>query len=183
MPSYNCSACGETHNSMADIQACHAAKKQASSIDTMSAAVAAENKVTEEPKEQEATAEQKPVVAKYRKLPVVIEAYQAKEELQIETLEGTMTANPGDWIIKGVNGELYPCKPDIFAKTYEPVREGDFIPAPTDDRGKVIILREHLPERIRDAAKYMSIGQYGSLLLLGVLREKGFVIEEGEMGR
>jgi hypothetical protein len=37
----------------------------------------------------------------------------------INTLEGVMTANPGDYIIRGVNGELYPCKPDIFAKTYE----------------------------------------------------------------
>lgn len=38
----------------------------------------------------------------------------------IETLEGFMTANYGDWIITGVNGERYPCKPDIFEKTYEP---------------------------------------------------------------
>lgn len=41
--------------------------------------------------------------------------------IDIETLEGTMTALPGDWIIKGVQGEFYPCKPDIFAATYEPV--------------------------------------------------------------
>jgi hypothetical protein len=39
--------------------------------------------------------------------------------LIIETLEGTMTAIPGNYIIKGVNGEFYPCKPDIFDKTYE----------------------------------------------------------------
>ena len=38
----------------------------------------------------------------------------------IETLEGTMRANLLDWIIRGVKGELYPCKPDIFAATYEP---------------------------------------------------------------
>ena len=38
---------------------------------------------------------------------------------KILTLEGTMTANVGDWIIRGVNGEHYPCKPDIFEKTYE----------------------------------------------------------------
>ena len=38
----------------------------------------------------------------------------------IETLEGTMRADPGDWIIRGVKGEFYPCKPDIFAETYEP---------------------------------------------------------------
>jgi hypothetical protein len=44
-------------------------------------------------------------------------------ELYIETLEGKMTAKPNDWIIKGVNGEFYPCKPDIFHKTYELVEE------------------------------------------------------------
>lgn len=40
--------------------------------------------------------------------------------LEIETLEGTMMADRGDWIIQGVQGELYPCKPDIFEATYEP---------------------------------------------------------------
>ncbi|MDE2469106.1 MAG: hypothetical protein KGL35_10290, partial [Bradyrhizobium sp.] len=42
-------------------------------------------------------------------------------EIEIETLEGRMTARPGDWIIKGVKGEFYPCKPDIFEATYEAV--------------------------------------------------------------
>jgi hypothetical protein len=41
--------------------------------------------------------------------------------IQIDTLEGTMLASPGDWIIKGVSGEFYPCKPDIFEQTYEAV--------------------------------------------------------------
>lgn len=41
--------------------------------------------------------------------------------LSIHTLEGDMMAEHGDYIIKGVNGEFYPCKPDIFAKTYEVV--------------------------------------------------------------
>lgn len=41
--------------------------------------------------------------------------------LIIKTLEGEHLASIGDWIIKGVNGEFYPCKPDIFEKTYEPV--------------------------------------------------------------
>lgn len=81
---------------------------------------------------------------KFRKKPVVIDAvlwdgnvstlvdlgfYEntvsqdlLSKTLQIETLEGEMTAQVGDWIIRGVNGELYPCKPDIFAKTYEEVQ-------------------------------------------------------------
>ena len=40
--------------------------------------------------------------------------------LLFETLEGTHSASPGDWIIKGIKGEFYPCKPDIFAATYDP---------------------------------------------------------------
>jgi len=42
------------------------------------------------------------------------------DPLIIETLEGPLTVSPGDWIIRGVAGELYPCKPEIFAATYEP---------------------------------------------------------------
>lgn len=60
-------------------------------------------------------------VKKYRKKPVVVEAYQTQKEMIIHTLEGDMKASPGDYIITGVNGEQYPCKPDIFEKTYEPV--------------------------------------------------------------
>lgn len=42
------------------------------------------------------------------------------EKIIIPTLEGEMTAEKGDWIIRGVAGEYYPCKPDIFVQTYEP---------------------------------------------------------------
>lgn len=77
---------------------------------------------------------------KFRKKPVVIEAMQYTDtmlnyiqlavfmgqeviannsKLEIKTLEGVMTASKGDWIIKGVHGEFYPCKPDIFELTYE----------------------------------------------------------------
>lgn len=77
---------------------------------------------------------------KFRKKPVLVEARQFTQNtleahaatnwcngrrktgiLLIDTLEGTMSATYGDWIIKGVNGEFYPCKPDIFEKTYEEV--------------------------------------------------------------
>jgi hypothetical protein len=50
----------------------------------------------------------------------------------ITTLEGTMKAHHDDWIIEGVMGELYPCKPDIFASTYEPVVEAAEPLVPTD---------------------------------------------------
>jgi len=42
-------------------------------------------------------------------------------DLTIRTLEGDMHASKGDWIIKGISGEFYPCKPEIFKKTYEPI--------------------------------------------------------------
>lgn len=53
----------------------------------------------------------------------VVWCMSADDGYFIETLEGTMKARIGDWIIKGVNGELYPCKPDIFEKTYEKVTD------------------------------------------------------------
>lgn len=46
-------------------------------------------------------------------------------KLEIPTLEGTHTASPSDWIIRGVKGEFYPCKPDIFEATYERIEEGE----------------------------------------------------------
>jgi hypothetical protein len=42
---------------------------------------------------------------------------------EIETLEGSLEASPGDWIIRGVLGEFYPCKPDAFEATYDPITE------------------------------------------------------------
>ena len=58
---------------------------------------------------------------KFRKKPIVIEAYQTDKELIVPTLEVPLRAAPGDWIITGIRGEQYPCKPDVFEKTYEPV--------------------------------------------------------------
>lgn len=76
---------------------------------------------------------------KFRKKPVVIEATQWFESVNhpalvsergykfpyIHTLEGRMWVAEGDWIITGVKGEFYPCKPDIFEMTYDPVDEID----------------------------------------------------------
>lgn len=58
----------------------------------------------------------------YRKKPIVITAYQTDNIKYIETLEGIHKADVGDYIITGIKGEQYPCKPDIFKKTYEPVK-------------------------------------------------------------
>lgn len=47
------------------------------------------------------------------------------DQFWIQTLEGPLKVSDGDWIIKGVAGEFYPCKPDIFVRTYEPMRDVD----------------------------------------------------------
>lgn len=60
---------------------------------------------------------------RYRKKPVTVEAVQLTRQVTIETLEGTMVGNVGDWLITGVNGEQYPCKDDVFKKTYEIIEE------------------------------------------------------------
>lgn len=60
-------------------------------------------------------------IKKYRKKPIVIEAYQTDNEMIIHTLEGDHHASVGDYIITGVKGEQYPCKPDIFEATYEEI--------------------------------------------------------------
>jgi len=58
------------------------------------------------------------VLKQYRKKPVVVFAALMDEPFEVETLEGTMRGNAGDYLIRGVKGEYYPCKPDIFAATY-----------------------------------------------------------------
>jgi hypothetical protein len=55
-----------------------------------------------------------------KRVPVYAYRYDGHEPLIIHTLEGNMTAMPGDWIITGIQGEPYPCKPDIFETAYEP---------------------------------------------------------------
>lgn len=82
-------------------------------------------------------------MARFRKRPVEVEAVQwlgtngaevggflgispevdfpCHPRIGIQTLEGVMYAEPGDWVIRGVKGEFYPCKPDIFEATYEEV--------------------------------------------------------------
>ncbi len=61
-------------------------------------------------------------IKKYVKKPIIVDAYQTDKEMIIHTLEGDMKADPGDYIITGVHGEKYPCKPDIFKKTYKEVQ-------------------------------------------------------------
>lgn len=61
-----------------------------------------------------------PGLLPYRKRPVVIHAKQINYPFEVVTLEGVHHGDTGDYLIRGVKGELYVCKPDIFALTYEP---------------------------------------------------------------
>jgi len=56
---------------------------------------------------------------KCRKKPIEVEFFIASNDMDIETLNGIVKADKGEIIMRGVNGEIYPCKPDIFEKTYE----------------------------------------------------------------
>ena len=56
---------------------------------------------------------------RYVKKPVVVRAKRLTECVDIPTLEGVLRGEPGDWLIEGVRGEVYACKPDIFEDTYE----------------------------------------------------------------
>lgn len=118
---------------------------------------------------------------KFRKKPIVIEAIQwtgdknQKEDpewlvkainnsqitisypdMLINTLEGKMIARPGDFIIRGINGEIYPCKPDIFAKTYDMVEES------ADEEKKhpdyAIVTSDDLGLLFREVNKNMDLG-------------------------
>ena len=111
----------------------------------------------------------------YRKRPVTIQAIQftldnhhevmcfikgnsrlEKGSIFIPTLEGEMRADKGDWIIKGVHGEFYPCKPDIFEKTYEVVSSID--PTPSQDKPEI-----KLPE-IREVEERLKIDNRGKYI-------------------
>jgi hypothetical protein len=70
------------------------------------------------------------------------------DEIFIETMEGQMRAQPGDWIIRGIKGEIYPCKPDIFAATYE-----DATPSPASTAGGG-------RQSIGDDEKFIALARY-----------------------
>lgn len=122
---------------------------------------------------------------RYRKKPVVIEAFQLPavddwniapfmdwaeeqglhnytsgrdESIVIETLEGSMQADPGDWIIKGVAGEFYPCKPEIFEQTYE--QETQELPLRVDAPKLAALICGENPANALWSASEVLIGTY-----------------------
>lgn len=119
-------------------------------------------------------------MAKYRMKPVVIEAIQWNGanhlicetfmkgsgayisyefsqigEIVVPTPEGNMLASPGDWIIKGVNGEFYPCKSDIFDKTY--IEDGD------DFIGRIVNEKNELDDRAGKLGGFVNTEKFHSL--------------------
>ncbi len=133
---------------------------------------------------------------KFRKKPVVIDAIQLPpkgnfdvdtfiawaeehgleytserdETIVIDTLEGKMTAQPGDYIIKGVKGEFYPCKPDIFEMTYKIEQE---------NYDEVFKPRETSLWRLTELqSNWYKKGPVSTVALLGLLGEAGEVLNE-----
>jgi hypothetical protein len=83
-------------------------------------------------------------VKEYRKRPIVIKAVELKKDMTVPTLEGDMDGHAGDFLIKGIAGEIYPCKRDIFLKTYEAVVKDD-IPS----NAKADVVAEFIARRMK----------------------------------
>ena len=136
-------------------------------------------------------------MAQYRKKPVVIEAIQfngknaeeieqwsnnnvksgpvsedtlSRAYLEIETLEGTMTAQLNDYIIKGVSGEFYPCKPDIFEKTYDAET--------TSFKERLIKEHEELSDKLN---KLYTFGSTEKFKELDPIHQRLLIIQSGSM--
>lgn len=96
--------------------------------------------------------------------------YPGGEMLAITTLEGIMSVSPGDWIIQGVKGELYPCKPDIFEQTYNPV---------TDELVCVIFHEEIVTIATMSGIGYEEFNHdYITRVILDKLKRYGFTVIE-----
>ena len=117
------------------------------------------------------------VERQYRKRPVVIEAVQwfaqghaptwaqphvteRPDYCFVHTLEGEMRCSPGDWLIRGVAGEVYPCKPDIFAATYEPASNASVAEAAEVER----LRAEVLELKARSAAASKRLGDLKAMI-------------------
>lgn len=136
-------------------------------------------------------------MAQYRKKPVVIEAIQfngknaeeieqwsnnnvkagpvledtlSKAHLEIETLEGTMTAQVNDYVIKGVKGEFYPCKPDIFEQTYDAET--------TSFKERLIKEQEELSDKLN---KLYTFGSTEKFKELDPIHQRLLIIQSGSM--
>jgi len=62
--------------------------------------------------------------ARFYRKKVLTRAIKMNEPFSVETMEGTMEGKPGDWLMIGIRGEMYPCDSKVFMRTYEPVKEG-----------------------------------------------------------
>jgi len=152
---------------------------------------------------------------KFRKKPVVIEAIQftgenyfeieafmdssrhqrVDEKIAIDTLEGTMCALPCDWIIKGVAGEFYPCNPDIFVRTYEPVDACPHNPHPQREvnmatkkrpskqlvQGGLGILKVQITPTATGIGEYMQITSADGFRINIVLIADAIVVEDARL--
>lgn len=86
-----------------------------------------------------------------------------RDGLKIHTLEGKMLANVGDWIIKGVKGEFYPCKPEIFAATYEPAIFPQAFTLPPHQQ-RVLDEKRELDEKLQKLTAFISSDKFVTIV-------------------
>lgn len=103
---------------------------------------------------------------RFRKKPVIIEAFLLTRPVVIETLEGQMIGESGDRLITGVDGEQYPCPPDVFEQSYEPLGGCHFRKRP------VIVEAVPLTRRVTiDTSKGQLVGEIGDWFITGTKGE------------
>lgn len=197
MKKYNCRACGGQHDTQADLQACHAGKKDASRN------VEAKEFIppAEEAKPQKITPDD---MEEFQKIPVDFRAAQwfpgieiegvltgedrpdhwldeegnektfAEDQAWIGTLEGGHLVSAGDWIVIGTMGEKYPVKPDIFPNIARKKSE-----APTvKEADNCLFIME--PKICPEELSYISAGQYAELRVKGFMSRRGFEVDTVE---
>ena len=127
MTTYVCSECGSEFNSKKELRACIFKH-----LETQYDEVKGPEPIVEEAVEPESEY--------YVHKPVVVQAYKSEVEKEVETLNGSVTVRPGEWIITGAMGEQYPCDPKVFENSYDKC-DGEFAP--------VIIPRRLCPTEIQ----------------------------------
>jgi len=197
----NCRACGGYHTSQKDLMACHRAKKEAKETEE-GQPIAPPKEGQEKPHRLSHDD-----FEEYTKLPVTVKCLQwfpgmevegvltgderppyylddkgkerhfAGDQAWIGTLEGGNVLSAGDWIMIGIEGEMYPCSNSIFQKTY--VKKGEPMPTVEGESGKFLLSIDLCPEELG----FLSPGQYAALKLYGFMEKDGFRVEQVEHDR
>ncbi len=193
-----CRACGGQHASQKELMACHKTHKA-----VVAKEAAKPIKAPQEGKHQIKVLDPDKDFVEYVKLPVRVKTIQWRPPMEVKglltgdkrppvyldekgkerafaadqawlpTLEGGHVVTSGDWIIQGVEGELYPCKDSIFKKTYKAYDPNEKPQLDVDDQGKFYMALGLCPEELG----YLSPGQFVAIQLYGFMEPDRFRVE------